>query len=48
MVSEQQQKAIRDFKMITEDEATLRKAAGVGIGLATAGISQHQAWPMAA
>ena len=38
MVSEQQQKAIRDFKMITEDEATLRKAAGVGIGLATAGI----------
>jgi len=33
-----QLKAVTDFKMITETEATIRKAAGVGLGLATAFI----------
>ena len=31
-----QLEAVADFKMITETEATIRKAAGVGLGLATA------------
>ena len=31
-----QRQAVSDFKMITETEATIRKAAGVGMGLATA------------
>ena len=31
-----QLQAVTDFKMITETEATIRKAAGVGLGLATA------------
>ena len=30
------EEAVADFKMITEDEAKVRKIAGVGIGLATA------------
>ena len=31
-----QLEAVADFKMITETEATIRKVAGVGMGLATA------------
>ena len=31
-----QLKAVSEFKMITETEATIRKVAGVGMGLATA------------
>jgi glutaredoxin 3 len=31
-----QLQAVEDFKMITETEATIRKAAGVGLGVATA------------
>jgi glutaredoxin 3 len=31
-----QRKAVTEFKMITETEATIRKVAGVGLGLATA------------
>ena len=37
-VTDQQQNAVDDFKMITEGEATVRKAVGVGIGLATAAV----------
>ena len=35
---EQQTKAVEDFKMITEDEATIRKTIGAGIGLVTVAI----------
>ena len=35
---EEQQKAVDDFRTITEHEATIRKVVGAGIGLATAGI----------
>ena len=33
--SDLQERAVEEFKMITEDEATVRKIAGVGIGVVT-------------
>ena len=40
-----QLKAVDEFKMITETEATLRKTVGVGVGLATAAIYATSGMP---
>lgn len=36
--SENEQKAVDDFRMITEDEANVRKTVGVGVGVVTAAV----------